>query len=64
MSGDNKTWVQDIPVTSMRYAVREFKERLRVCSALTAYLEDIADVHNAYGKSLSKVTNNRVELMH
>ena len=54
-SETNRSWLQDIPVTSLRFAIRELKERLRVCNALVVYLDDISDVQSSFGKGLSKV---------
>ena len=54
-SETNRSWLQDIPVTSLRFAIRELKERLRVCNSLVVYLDDISDVQAVFGKGLSKV---------
>lgn len=44
-----------IPLTHFRFTTREIKERLKVCSALSAYIEDVADVESNMSKSLAKV---------
>lgn len=51
----NRQWLKDVPFVSARFAVREVKEKLRVVSAVAAYLDDVAEVENALSKSLSKV---------
>jgi hypothetical protein len=37
------------------FITKEITERLRICSAATSYLEELAEIENVLGKSLFKV---------
>jgi hypothetical protein len=48
----------NVAIYHFNYAVKEVKERLKVCNALGLFIDDIADIENAIGKALSKVSNS------
>ena len=38
-----------------RYVAKEVTERLKVCSAASSYMDDLAELENALGRALVKV---------
>lgn len=47
----------NLATSHFNYAVKEIKERLKICNALGQFVDDIADIESAIGKAISKVNN-------
>jgi hypothetical protein len=46
---------KDLPITHFKVAVEELNHRYKVCLALSGLVEELVDIGNTTGKSLSKV---------
>ncbi len=61
--------MKDVPVINFKIALAEINERLRVCLALSQFVEEASDLENTFGKALVKVSAHlyvccSIQLMH
>lgn len=48
--------LKDISMVNFKVVVLEITDRLKICSSLGQFMEDVADLENNLGKNLTKVS--------
>lgn len=47
--------VKDLPLTNFKIALGECTDRLKVCSSLSVFIDDVSELEAIHGKALIKV---------